>query len=502
MVGNPVEKIATGIRGFDHISQGGLPKGRTTLVAGSAGSAKTVFVSQFLCMGIREMDEPGVFVTFEERPDDIRRNVQGLGFDVAKFEADGKWAFVDASPSIDTEVAIIGDFDFGALLARIEAAVARTGAKRAVIDSLGAVFTQFADAAIVRRELFRVASALRKLDVTALMTVERTLEYGEISRFGVEEFVTDNVIILRNVLQSNRRRRTVEVLKLRGAPHNKGEFPFTIVPDRGVEVIPLSDIGLEQRSSDVRVHSGDHDLDQMCGGGFLRDSIILASGATGTGKTLLVTSFTKGGIQSGERCLLFGFEESRDQMFRNAIGWGVDLMPAEESGQFRVECQYPETKGLEEHLVHMRAVIEEFKPDRVAVDSLSALERLAEERPFREFVISLTAFMKEKEITGLLTSTTPALLGGTSVTEAHISTITDSIILLRYVEMYGEMRRGLTVLKMRGSFHEKEIREVKIDGEGMHIGDRFRNVVGILAGAPHGVSESEAERLDQLFTPT
>jgi circadian clock protein KaiC len=206
-----------------------------------------------------------------------------------------------------------------------------------------------------------------------------------------------------------------------------------------------------------------------------------------------------GGTLNNERCLLFAFEESRDQLFRNAIGWGVDFEQMERDGLLRVECVYPETAGLEDHLVRMKELIQEFKPNRVAIDSLSALERVSTIRGFREFVISLTSFIKHKEIAGLYTSTTPTLLGGTSITEGHISTITDSIILLRYVENYGEMRRGLTVLKMRGSMHDKNIREFAIDGRGMHIGRPFRNISGILSGNFMYVTPSELDRMSDMF---
>lgn len=499
MTTETLQKLETGIRGFDHVTHGGLPENRITLIAGTAGSAKTVFASQFLAEGVRQYEQPGIFVTFEESPADIRRNVLGLGWDVSDWEELNKWAFVDASPEAHRESVIVGDYDLGALLARIEHAIRETDAKRLVFDSLGAIFSQFENAATVRRELLRISSALREMGVTSLMTAERTDEHGDIARFGVEEFVADNVVVLRNVLDDEKRRRTVEVLKLRGTSHHKGEYPFSIIPGSGLEVIPLSEINLEQRSSDIRVHSGSEELDAMCGGGFFRDSIILASGATGSGKTLLVTEFMKGGIENGERCMWFGFEESRDQLFRNATGWGVDLHGAEENGTLRVECRYPEAYGLEEHLIHMRNMIDEFLPNRVAVDSLSALERVSSIKGFREFVIGLSSFLKEKEVATLFTATTPTLIGGTSITEAHISTITDSIILLRYVEIFGEMHRGLTVLKMRGSHHEKEIREITIDNKGMHIGERFRNVSGILAGSASAVSQSELERLENLF---
>ena len=495
-----IEKLPTLISGFDHIAVGGLPLGRTTLVTGTAGSSKTVFAAQFLAAGIQHANEPGVFVTFEESADDVRRNMKNFGWDIAGWEAAGKWAFVDASPDPSHETVIVGDYDLGALLARIENAVTKVGAKRLSMDSLGAIFTQFTNSSVVRRELFRISVALKRLGVTSVLTAERTVEYGEIARYGVEEFVADNVIILRNVLEEEKRRRTIEILKFRGTMHRKGEYPFTIIPGEGIVAIPLSAIELKQQSSDTRITSGSKDLDAMCGGGFFRDSIILISGATGTGKTLMATEFMAGGGHADERCLLFAFEESRQQLFRNSIGWGVDFDRLEKEGKLRVVCEYPETANLEDHLIQIKRVILDFKPTRVAVDSLSALERISTAKGFREFVIGLTSFIKHQEIAGLFTATTPNLLGGTSVTDAHISTITDSIILLRYVEIYGEMRRGLTVLKMRGSRHDKDIREFAIDGTGMHIGKPFREVTGILAGTPRHASGGELEHIRTLFT--
>jgi len=495
-----IDKLVTHIPGFDHVADGGLPLGRTTLVSGTAGSAKTALATQFLAAGICRAGHSGVFVTFEETAEDIRRNMRSFGWDITAWEREGRWAFVDASPEPAHEALVVGDYDLGALLARIEGAVARVGATRLSMDSVGAIFTQFADGATVRRELFRISVALKKLGVTSLLTAERTAEYGDIARYGVEEFVADNVIILRNLLEGEKRRRTLEILKFRGTSHRKGEYPFSIIPDQGVVVIPLSAIELRQRSSNVRITSGNADMDTMCGGGFFRDSVILVSGATGTGKTLMATEFMAGGVQLGERCLLFAFEESREQLFRNASGWGVDFQEMEGDGMLRVVCTYPETDGLEDHLIRMKRIIEEFAPNRVAIDSLSALERVATVKGFREFVIGLTSFIKHQEIAGLFTATTPNLLGGSSVTEAHISTITDSIILLRYVEMYGEMRRGLTVLKMRGSRHDKDIREFRIDGGGMHIGKPFREVTGILSGRPRQASGGELEAIRQLFT--
>ncbi|MBK5936089.1 circadian clock protein KaiC [Halorhodospira halophila] len=486
----PVRKIATGIPGFDSIARGGVPAGRTTMVAGTPGSGKTVFAGQFLAAGILDEQTPGVFVTCEESPADLRRNLQAFGWPVEEWEASGWWTFVDASPNIDQEPQETGAYDLGGLIARVFGAVQHSGATRLAIDSLGAMFSRFPDTRQVRWDLFRIAGQMKRLGISTVMTAEREAEYGLVARHGVEEFVADNVVILRNILQAETRRRTVEILKFRGTNHQKGEYPFTILPESGVVAIPLSAMELTQRSSELRITSGNADLDRMCGGGFYRDSIVLASGATGTGKTLMATEFIAGGLAAGERCLLFAFEESREQLIRNARGWDVQYEPAEARGDLQIHCEYPESAGLEDHLIRIKQAIDTFRPHRIALDSLTALERVAMPRGFREFVIALTSFTKDRETAGLFTASTPSLMGGSSVTEAHISTLTDSIILLRYVEMAGEVRRGLTVLKMRGAAHEKSIRQFRIDHRGMHIGDPFRGIEGILEGHPNRIIDS------------
>lgn len=282
-----LQRLRTYIPGFDLISNGGLPAGRTTLVSGGPGSAKTILAGQFLAEGIEHAGEPGCFVTFEEKPDDIRRNLSSFGWDIAKWENEGKWVFVDGSLHPKDEPVTIGDYDLGGLMARIDHAVRRIGAKRVSLDSIGAMLVQFGMPAVIRRELYRVSWQLRDMGVTSIITAEHT---GN-AEAPVEEYVTDNVIILRNTLEDEKRRRTLEILKFRGASHSKGEFPFTIAEDAGIILLPLSSIELRQKSSDKRITSGIAELDSMCGGGFYRDSVVLISGATGTGKTLTATQF-------------------------------------------------------------------------------------------------------------------------------------------------------------------------------------------------------------------
>jgi circadian clock protein KaiC len=363
------------------------------------------------------------------------------------------------------------------------------------------VLSRFPNTSTVRRELLRLTNTLRSMGITALVTSERLEEYGTIGRYGVEEFVCDAVIILRNALEEETRRRTVEVLKMRGAPHLSGEFPFTILPGEGIVAITLESADLTAGSTMERISSGLPELDRMCGGGMFRDSVSLVSGATGTGKTLLVTEFAAGGAALGERSLIFSFEESKAQLFRNAASWGHDFAAFEKQGVLRVEANYPEVRSLEDHLVAIKKVVEEFNPTRLAVDSLSALERIAPARSFREFLIGLTSFIKHRQSAALLTATARTLLGGESSTEAHISTLTDMIMLLRYVEMGGEIRRGFTVLKLRGSTHDKRIHEFTIDNQGMHLREPFKDITGILAGMPRhlptaGTSMSNGHDVD------
>jgi len=479
-----IERLATGISGFDQVALGGLPRGRTTLVTGSTGSGKTLFAVEFLARGILRSGEPGLFVTFEETPEDLRRNWASLGFPIRQWEDAGKWAFVDASAGLE-EAPVIGSYDFGALAARIGHAARQIGAARVAVDSLDAVFTRFADSGVVRHELTRIAAALEKAEVTAVITAERADEYDHVSRYGVEEFVLDNVVILRNVLAHERRRRTIEIVKMRGATHRTGEWLFTIDPRDGLVVIPLAFLVPPfAPASQVRVSSGNTELDQMCGGGFFKDAIIMLVGPSGAGKTLTSLKFIAAGLQGGERCLAFTFDESREQVRRNAAGWGIDLDSAEESGLLRIVCDYPEVASLEDHFLRIRRAIEEHKPDRLVIDTLSALERIVSPRALLDFVIALGALVRQHGITTLLTSApvgrfTPLL---TPSIAGEVASLTDVTITLRYFEDAGEIRRAIAVMQTRGSAHDQSIRQVTIDADGMHIAEPITGPAGIFSG--------------------
>lgn len=491
-----VRKIRTAIEGFDEITHGGLPTGRTTLVSGTSGTGKTLLAVQFLYHGIEYFDYPGVFVTFEESPRDIIQNAYSFGWDLQSLIDSGKLFILDASPDPEGQE-VVGNFDLSALIERIQYAIKKYKAKLVSIDSVTAVFQQYDAASVVRREIFRLVARLKYLEVTSIMTTERIDEYGPVARFGVEEFVSDNVVIVRNVLEGERRRRTVEILKLRGTTHMKGEYPFTITND-GINIFPLGAMRLTQRSSNVRISSGLKTLDKLCGGGFFKDSIILATGATGTGKTLLVSKFLEEGCRQEEKAILFAYEESRAQLSRNASSWGINFEEMEQKGLLKLLCCYPESAGLEDHLQTIKSEIAQFKPSRIAIDSLSALARGVTNNAFRQFVIGVTGYAKQEEITGFFTNTTDQFMGSHSITESHISTITDTIILLQYVEIRGEMSRAINVFKMRGSWHDTGIREYVINSDGPNIKNSFRNYEGIISGSPTRISVDEKSELSRI----
>ncbi len=478
-----VRRLPTGVPGFDAIAHGGLPEGRSTLVVGTAGSGKTVFAAQYLATGAEAFGQPGVFVTFDETPESILRNTAGFDWRFDQAVDDQRIAIVDCSPDPATDLLEVGDFDFRALIARISAAVQHAGARRLVLDSVTALLAQFASEPRVRRELSRVVHAANALGVTTVLTAERTEEFGRIGRFGVEEFVADAVVVLRNPLDEQRRRRTIEILKYRGGPHQSGEFPVTIESGDGFGVIPLSAIELERPAAEERVSLGNPGVDELFGGGVYRDSLILVSGPTGTGKTLMSLGFAQAAVDAGERALMMSFEESHNQLVRNAQSWLPSLREHGEAQRLRLLAAYPERMGLEDLLQLIRREVEHFRPSRVALDSLTALERVSSRRAFREFVVRLTTIFKEASIAGMFTNTSSMISGGETITDAYVSTMTDGIVLLRYVEVAGELRRAVHVLKMRGSDHDRSIREFTIGPAGMQIGAPMAGPVGLIIPA-------------------
>lgn len=485
MTGEAIERLPTGISGFDQIALGGLPAGRATLVTGTTGSGKTLFAIEFLAHGVRDSGQPGVFVTFEETAAAIRSNAASLGQPIQEWESQGRWTFVDASADVE-ESTTVGDYDFAALVARIEDAVRRTGATRVALDSIGAVLTRFSDAGNVRQEMFRIATSLERLGVTAVLTAERTVEHDGVSMLGVEEFVLNNVIILRNVLREEQRRRTIEIVKFRGAAHRTGEWLFAIDPQDGIVVMPLALLGQRPRASRRRVSSGTPGLDEMCSGGFYRDAMVLLSGSPGAGKTLVALRFAAASVEAHERCLLYTFDETREQLVRNAAGWGLDLDEMEETGLLRVVSEYPEESSLEDHFIRLRRTVTSFRPHRMVIDTLSALERITTQRALLDFLIALGAVVRPREITTLLTSTAGPRLTASLTPEVavEIASLVDVTIALRDFEHGGEIRRAIAVLQARGTAHDHRIRQVDIDDLGMHIGEPLQGTAGALFANP------------------
>lgn len=473
-IGQPLARIPSGIDGLDELLRGGLPLSRPLIVCGSAGSGKTVLCSQFLYRGIRDCDEPGVFVGFEETPDALRNNLAGFGWDIAALERKGLWTFIDATlEDGEEELVLDGGFNLDGLRARIQHVIDTTGAKRVVVDSLASLFMRFPHRGVVRRELTRISDMLRSADATALITAELENGEEEQTRFGVEEYVGDGVLILRHDLdEQQQRHRTLEIVKLRGAEHATGRFPFSIDRFDGVTAISVGSLQLAHSSSDTRIASGSEELDAMLHGGFFRDSVTIVAGATGTGKTLTATQFIDGARQSGERAVFLGYEESRQQLIRNATSWGVDFEAMEREGNLKVHCQYPESASLAQHLAGIRDLLADYRPQRLVIDSLSAFCRIGNEHAFRSFMISLTGIIKQLQIAGLYTVTSDRLYGAPEATTQNVSTLTDSIILLRYLEDGGGITRALGVLKMRGSGHDAHFRRFSITDQGMQIGDR------------------------------
>jgi circadian clock protein KaiC len=487
------QKVSSGVDGFDVISRGGIPKGRTTLVSGTSGSGKTVFASQFLYHGATHFNEPCVFVTFEELPKDIIKNMKSFGWDLNELIRKKKWAFIDASPSVISELES-GKYDLAGFLERIKYISKKIKAKRLVIDSVSALFPRYKDASIIRRELYKIGNQLKKLGITTIMTAERQMEHGPIARFGVEEFVSDNVLILHNRLtDQGDRERTIEILKYRGSGHDTSEAPL-IVTNHGMEVFPRPKPELSGKGFMEKMSTGIQGIDKMLYGGVHKNSTTLLTGASGTGKTVSALHFVMEGARNGEKALFIEFEESPGQLFRNAKSFGWNLKKYVDNGTVSLICHYPEDLKPEQYLSAIEDLVSKTKPRRVVVDSLSALERIYKPEKFREFVIGLNAFLKMNNCTSLMANTTSQLLGFSQITETHLSTATDNILILKYVELAGDMRRLISVLKARGSDHEKELKEFVIGKKGIEIVGNYKNFEGLLSGAARRIKiEFDAE---------
>ncbi|WP_226507139.1 circadian clock protein KaiC [Pseudomonas sp. MWU16-30317] len=483
---NPVpsslHKVATGIVGFDDITLGGLPAGRPSLICGAAGCGKTLFGVTFLVRGAVDHDEPGVFMSFEERPRDLVDNVASLGYDLQGL-IDQKKIAIDHVHIDRSEIEETGEYDLEGLFVRLGYAIDTIGAKRVVLDTIEALFASFTDTAVLRAELRRLFYWLKERGVTAVITGERG--NGQLTRYGIEEYVSDCVILLDNRVVEQITTRRLRVIKYRGSSHGTNEYPF-FIDEYGITVLPVTAAGLNHSASLQIVPSGIEGLDRMLGrGGFYRGSSVLVSGLAGTGKTTFGASFVDACCKREERCLLFSFEESQSQLVRNLESVGLNLKPYIDSGLLRVESARPSLYGLEVHLARMYREILEFKPHAVVIDPISAFR--GPESEVHATLLRLVDLLKEHNITAIFTSLSEAKARAQGL-DREVSSLMDVWLSLGMVEADGEHNRLLYVLKARGMGHSNQVREYHIDSNGITL---VRPYIG-----PHGVLTGSA-RLNQ-----
>jgi len=462
-------KTATGIRGLDEITVGGFPRGRTTLLCGAAGCGKTLFGMEFLIRGATEYNEPGVCLSFDETGEELAVNVASLGFDLNDLAA-RKMIAIDHIYIERSQIEETGEYDLEGLFLRLGHAVDSTQAKRVLLDSLETLFAGIANESILRAELRRLFRWLKDRGLTALVTAER----GEnsLTRHGIEEYISDCVILLDHRVTEAVTTRRLRVVKYRGSSHGTNEYPFLIDTD-GISVLPLTSLELNQGALDKRVSAGITALDSMLGGeGYFRGSSILLSGTPGTGKTSLGAHFVEAACARGERCVFFSFEESAPQILRNMRSIGVNLGQWVDKGLLRFQAARPSTFGLEMHLVIMHKLIAEFNPSIVVVDPLNALLHAGAEFEAQSMVLRLVDFLKSKGITALMTSLAHES-APTEQSDVEISSIVDTWISLRDIERSGERNRGLYVLKARGLAHSNQIREYVITDKGIQFRDVY-----------------------------
>jgi circadian clock protein KaiC len=477
-------KSPTGIAGLDAITQGGLPSGRPTLLCGGAGCGKTLFAMTFLVNGITGFGEAGVFMSFEERAQDLAENVASLGYDIDGLVAAGK-LLIDHVRVEKTEIEESGDYDLEALFVRLGYAIDQIGAKRVVLDTIEALFSGFSNEAVLRGELRRLFAWLKAKGVTAIITGERG--DGQLTRYGIEEYVSDCVILLDNRVFEQITTRRIRIVKYRGSSHGTNEYPF-LIDDAGISVMPITSVGLEHRTSSEIVPTGVPGLDRMFStGGFFRGSSVLISGLAGTGKSTFSASFANAMCARGERCLYFAFEESPAQIMRNMRSAGIDLARHVDSGLLRFEAARPSLFGLEMHLARMNRDIEEFDPSAVIVDPISAFRGVQSE--IHGTLLRLADICKARGITGIFTSLSLATDHVTE-TDRGVSSLMDSWISLNDVESSGERNRVLYVLKSRGMKHSNQLREYLLTDRGIQLIEPYIGAEGVLTGAARLAQES------------
>jgi circadian clock protein KaiC len=489
----PLKKCPTGINGLDEITGGGLPQGRPTLVCGGTGCGKTLLAMEFLVRGALQYDEPGVFMSFEEKSEELALNFASLGFDLADLEARNKLA-VDYVHIERSEIEEPGEYDLEGLFIRLGYAIDSIGAKRVALDTIEVLFSGFSNETILRAELRRLFRFLKEKGVTAIVTGEQ----GDrsLTRFGLEEYVADCVIFLNHQIAEQVATRRLRIVKYRGSAHGTNEYPF-MIDDQGFSVLPISSIGLDHAASSERVSTGIERLDTMLGGkGYFRGSSVLVSGTAGVGKSSMAAHFVDAACRRGERCLYFAFEESRNQIIRNMRSIGIDLERWVERGLLEFRNSRPTLYGLEMHLVTMHKAIEAFQPAIVVVDPISNLVAAASDLEVKSMLSRLIDYLKMKGITAFCTDLT-AVGGSLERTDVGISSLMDTWLLLQIVEGSGERNRGLYVLKSRGMEHSNQVREYRLTDQGAQILDVYVGPGGVLTGAGR-INQEARERLEVL----
>ena len=472
-----LKKALTGIVGFDEITFGGLPAGRPTLVCGSAGSGKTLFATTFLVNGAERFDEPGVFMSFEERAEDLAANVASLGFDLSRLVAENRVA-VDYVRVERGEIEEAGNYDLEGLFVRLGWAVDSVGAKRVVLDTLEVLFAGLSDVGVLRSELRRLFGWIKDRGLTAVITGERG--DGQLTRQGLEEYVSDCVLLLDDRVEDQISTRRLRVVKYRGSAHGTNEYPF-LIDDHGISMLPVTGTGLVQRVSNEIVASGLPGLDAMLGqGGVFRGSSVLISGLGGAGKTSFSISFANAACLRGERCLFAAFEESPAQICRNALSVGIDLQRHIDSGHLRFEAAPPSLYGVESHIARMHRDIDNFLPDFAVVDPISALRGPNVE--VHSTLLRIVDMLKSRCITAVFTSLQDEN-GQLNVLNQGLSSLMDTWIRLVGVEANGEMARELYVVKARGMSHSNQVREYRITDQGIVLTEPYVGPNGVLTGA-------------------